>query len=138
VKNTKAESEVVGRRRTLQLLGLGLAAGGLFVLDACSKPSGGGGGAGGSASGTPGTTGATPGDCTASIDDNSKNQRRLLQYRSPAADPAKHCSACAQYVDGQYGDCGGGCKLIPGPVKPTAGCLSFAPKGADAGAAPHA
>jgi hypothetical protein len=55
-----------------------------------------------------------------------------MQYKNPAAIPEKHCSACAQFIPGKYGDCGG-CKLFTGPVNPNGGCLSFAPL---AGAAP--
>ncbi|MFO0736491.1 MAG: hypothetical protein U0270_11450 [Labilithrix sp.] len=72
-------------------------------------------------------------DCSTPIDEASKTLRRNLQYKKEAVDPAKKCTACAQYEPGKYKDCGG-CKLIPGPISPNGGCLSFAPK--EAGAAP--
>jgi hypothetical protein len=72
------------------------------------------------------------GDCMQDIDEGSKTLRRTLQYKSKAVVPEKHCSACAQFIPNKYGACGGGCKLIPGPVKPEGGCLSFAPIGSDA------
>ncbi len=127
--DTNNGSKVVGRRITLQLLGAGIAAGGLLVLDACSKdnaaPAGGSSGGGMAGSG-----GAAA--CTALIDEPAKNLRRTLQYNDKAAVPEKHCSACAQYDETKYAsqNCGGGCKLFAGPVNPNGGCLSFAPKGA--------
>ena len=72
-------------------------------------------------------------DCKSPLDDNSKNLRRTLQYKAKADPPEKNCSSCAQFQPGQYQECGG-CKLIPGPVRPEGGCLSFAPKGAEGGA----
>ena len=36
-----------------------------------------------------------------------------------------NCANCAQYVEGQYGDCGG-CNLFSGPVQPQGHCLSWA------------
>jgi hypothetical protein len=74
-------------------------------------------------------------DCNATIDDTSRAMRRTTQYKDKAVVPEKHCSACAQYIAGKYGDCGG-CKLFTGPVQPNGGCLSFAPIGAEGGAPP--
>ncbi len=99
-----------GRRRTLQVLG----AGGLLL--ACKDPRE-------AASGQAGP----PEDCAKDIDDASRTIRRALEYRAKNENPERKCSACAQFTPGKYGACGGGCKLIPGPVKPTATCLSFAP-----------
>ncbi len=121
--DNKNDSKLLGRRRALQILGVGVAAGGLFALAACKGNNGDSAGSAGSAS-----TGTD--DCTTDIDDNSKTLRRTLQYNDKAAVPEKHCSACVQFIDGKYGKCGGGCKVIPGPVNPNGGCLSFAPKGA--------
>ncbi len=112
----------LGRRRALQLLGAGLTAtAGLVVLEGCNKPV---------PSGGPGGT-----ECEAKIDDASRKLRQTLQYYDKAVDPAKHCSICAQFEAGKFADCGGGCKVIPGPVNPNGGCLSFAPLGGDAGSA---
>ncbi len=122
--DSKNDSKLLGRRRALQILGVGVAAGGLLALEACKGSSSDSTGSSGSAS----TAGG--GDCTTDIDENSTTLRRTLQYNDKAAVPEKHCSACVQYIDGKYGKCGGGCKVIPGPVNPNGGCLSFAPKGA--------
>jgi len=122
-KNDRAA--ILGRRRTLQLLGMGIgAATGLVALAGCDKgaPSGGGESKGGA--------GAL--DCSATIDEASKATRKTLQYKKVAATPEKKCTACVQYDPGKFGDCGG-CKLFTGPVQPEGGCLSFAPKGAEAG-----
>lgn len=128
--NNNGQPKVLGRRRTLQVLGLGLgAATGLFALGGCSKdkpagpeadPKAGAGGGGGAK------------DCNSTIDDASKAQRKTLQYKKVATVPEKKCTACAQYIEKSYGDCGG-CKLFTGPVQPEGGCLSFAPKGAEGG-----
>ena len=126
------DSKLIGRRRTLALLGAGLGAGSLFVLGACNKDKG--GGPAGSNSGSSSGGGAL--DCYSPVDDASKATRRTLQYKAEAVDPVKHCSACAQFNAGQYGDCGG-CKLFSGPVKPNGGCLSWAPKNGEAGAVPN-
>lgn len=120
--NTGAE---ISRRRSLSLLG-GAAATGVFTLVACKndKPTGETGSS---------TTGTAPLDCNTQPDETSKNLRKTLQYKKEATDPAKHCSACAQFEAGKFGECGG-CKLFTGPVRPNGGCLSFAPK--EGGAAP--
>ena len=96
----------------------------------CTKPNDNPGGSGGAGGETP-----KPGalSCNSPVDDASKNLRTSLQYHERAPDQTKNCVNCAQYTEGQYGDCGG-CKLIPGPVKPKGGCTSFAPK--EGGAAP--
>jgi len=124
VEHDSGESGLLGRRRTLQLFGVGLGVTGVLALEACSKSGGGNNvtpvdnGGGGSAN-----------DCNAAIDDASKTMRKTLQYADKAAVPEKHCSACAQFTAGAYGDCGS-CKLFTGPVNPNGGCLSFAPKSA--------
>jgi hypothetical protein len=125
MENSDSGSKL-NRRRALQMLGVGVAVGGLFALEACK-------GGGSESTGSSGS-GASTDDCSKDIDDNSENLRRTLQYKAKAVDPAKHCSACAQFIEGKYGACGGGCKVIPGAVNPIGGCLSFAPKAA--GAAP--
>ena len=127
MENNNGESKLVGRRRTLQLLGVGLGAGGLLALSGCPKSSSSGGGGGGK-------TSTSDQDCDSTIDETSRNLRKVLQYNDKAVDPAKHCEICAQFEAGKYGDCGA-CKLFTGPVNPKGGCLSFAPKGAEAGAA---
>ena len=129
------QKKVVGRRSLLQLAGVGIGISvGAGMLAACSNK---GGGGGESSSSGGGATGAAPMDCKSPLDDNSKNLRRTLQYKAKAEPPEKNCAACAQYQVGLYGECGG-CKLIPGPVRAEGGCLSFAPKGAEGGAAPAA
>jgi hypothetical protein len=138
VENNNGGSKLLGRRRTLQLLGVGLTATtGLLALAACDKKDGAAasGGAAPTGTGTGGGSGSATLDCNSTIDEASKTQRRTLQYKKEAADPAKKCNACAQFTEKKYGDCGG-CKLFTGPVQPNGGCLSFAPKGAaEAGAA---
>ncbi len=113
VDNGHSDVKVRGRRRTLQLIGIGLAGGALGI--GC-KDSG----------ETPGKRAGGP-SCDSAVDEASQTQRKTLQYHERAADQTKNCLSCAQYVDGQYGDCGG-CKLMSGPVKAKGGCTSFAPK----------
>ncbi len=130
MKKNDDDSKLIGRRRTLAILGAGLGAGGLFVLGACNKDKGGGQGTGSS-------SGAAALDCYTGYDEASKATRRVLQYKDKAVDSEKQCSACAQFNAAQYAECGG-CKLFTGPVQPNGGCLSFAPKGAaEAGAVPN-
>ena len=123
----KVGSKLIGRRRTLQLLGVGLATGGsLLAVGGCKDDSKGGGATSGGEA--PGTSAK---DCRSSVDDASKQLRRTLQYKAEAVDAAKKCKVCVQFQKGAYGDCGG-CKLFTGPVNPEGGCLSFAPIGSDA------
>ena len=125
MEDIKSGSKLVGRRRALQLLGMGLTATGFLAVEACKKPAPAGSGAGpGSAS-----------ECDAQIDDAAKQARQTLQYFDKAVVPEKHCSACAQFIPGKYGECGGGCKVVGGPINPNGGCLAFAPLGGDGGAA---
>lgn len=125
MENSNGGSKMLGRRRTLQLLGVGgLTATGLLGLAACDDKKG-GGGAGGAGTASTGATGAN--SCNSAVDDASKTMRKTLQYADKATDAAKQCKGCAQYTAGAFGDCGG-CKLFTGPVKPEGGCLSFAPK----------
>jgi hypothetical protein len=130
VENNNDDSKLMGRRRSLQMLGFGLtAAGGLLALAGCKGSEGSGeGNASGSSS-------AAATDCNATIDEAAKNMRKAVQYNDVATDPNKHCSVCVQYQENKYAGCGAGCKLFAGPVKPNGGCLSFAPK---AGGAPSA
>lgn len=102
------------------MFGLGALSTGALVLGACKGNSGSGGGTGTekAASGT---------GCDTPIDDQSKTNRRTLQYMEKAADASKNCAACAQFEPGKYGACGG-CKVITGPIKAEGGCLAFAPK----------
>jgi hypothetical protein len=130
VDNKNDSSRFLGRRRTLQLLTAGLAVGGLVVIEACkdNAPTAGGGG------NAPSGAGNTPDDCSKDIDEASTTLRRTLQYKAKSDTPDKKCSTCAQFTPEKYGACGGGCKLITGPVKPNGVCLSYAPIAA--GAAP--
>jgi hypothetical protein len=120
-------SNSLGRRRVLQLLGAGgLVVGGVMALTGCNNKK--------SSSETPAkSTGGT--GCNTPVDETSTALRKSLQYKNPAADPAKPCVQCAQYVKDQFGECGG-CRLFTGPVNPKGGCLSFAPLGVDAGKTP--
>jgi hypothetical protein len=122
------EDNKVGRRRTLQLIGVGgLSAAGLLVLDGCSKGEEGGGGGGGQAAAGEG--------CNTPLDQQSQTLRGQLQYKEVSEKENQNCANCAQYIeDAPYGDCGG-CKLFSGPVQPKGHCLSWAPKqeGAAAG-----
>lgn len=116
----KNGSQLLGRRRTLQLLGAsGLAATGLLGLAGCKKDEGGG------AAGSSGAA-STGGGCNAAVDDTSKNLRKTLQYKAKTDNPEKKCNGCAQYTVKTFGDCGG-CKLFTGPVEPEGVCLSFVP-----------
>jgi hypothetical protein len=128
VKKNGSVTRALGRRHTLHVLGAGLAAGGLFALGGCKQNQGSSGGEG------QGST-AKAQDCNTPLDEQAKSQRRTLQYVDKAAVPEKNCAACAQYVAAQYGACGG-CKVLPGPVRPEGGCLAFAPKTAAPAATP--
>jgi hypothetical protein len=135
VKNDDNQGSSIGRRRTLQLLTAGLTATGLAVMVGCKD----GGSSGGSGGGGGGAAPAGPtslADCNALIDDASRLLRKNLQYKPKSDNPDKVCSKCAQFTPEKFGVCGGACKLIPGPVKPVGGCLSFAPIGSDAAATP--
>jgi len=114
-----------GRRRTLQVIGVGgLSVVGLASLGACSKGGGESEGGGAAAAGE---------GCNAPIDAQSKQMRQSLQYVDVSQKEGQKCSTCAQYIPEKYGDCGG-CKLFGGPVQPGGNCLSYAPKeGAAAG-----
>ena len=118
------------------MLGASVAATGMLVLAGCkdnAAPPAGGSGA--TATTKPGGGGSVE-ECNALIDDASRTLRKSLQYKTKSDTPGKNCAICAQYTADKYGACGGGCKLITGPVKPTGVCLSFAPLGGDGGAAP--
>jgi hypothetical protein len=123
VEDSKSGSKLMGRRRALQLFGMGLTATSFLTIEACSKPAPAGSGSG------PGSASA----CDAQIDEPAKQARQTLQYFDKAVVPEKHCSACAQFIPDKFGTCGGGCKVIGGPVNPNGGCLAFAPLGGDAG-----
>ncbi len=118
------KSKMLGRRRTLQLLGVGGLAATTGLLAAACKKDEGAAGTGGSA--------ATGGGCATPLEEQSKTMRKTLQYKDQTDNPAKRCDNCAQYNAKAFGDCGG-CKLFQGPVKPEGVCLSWAPA---AGAAP--
>lgn len=55
--------------------------------------------------------------------------RNKLAYSDVAADPAKTCDACQQFVPAANGDGCGGCKIMKGPIHPGGSCRSFARKG---------
>lgn len=54
-------------------------------------------------------------------------RRDTAQYVDVAADPAKKCNACAQYIPAAPNACGG-CKVVKGPINPEGGCKLFVPK----------
>ncbi len=126
-------SKTVGRRITLQVLGVGglsatglsatgLSATGLLGLAGCGNSgdeSGGGSGAAGGAAG-----------CDAPIDAQSRQLRTTLQYREVSQEEGKNCENCAQYIADAHGDCGG-CRLFSGPVQPGGHCQSWAPLAAN-------
>ncbi len=130
MRNNDNEGPSIGRRRTQQILTAGLTVAGIGVLAAC-KDNGSSGGSGGGAA----PPAAGPADCNALIDDQSRQLRKSLQYKPKSDNPDKVCAKCAQFTPEKFQECGGACKLIPGPVKPAGGCLSFAPIGSEAGAA---
>lgn len=110
-------SNLMGRRRALQLFGVGLGAAGGLVVFGCKKGGEGGGGAAQACAelGNP--------------DDQARQLRKSLQYKDQSPFPDKKCNVCAQYEPDKFGkaDCGG-CKLFGGGVSPEGHCLSFAPK----------
>ncbi|HJL04147.1 MAG TPA: high-potential iron-sulfur protein [Polyangiaceae bacterium LLY-WYZ-15_(1-7)] len=107
----------LGRRRALKVLGIGgVTAFGLFSAACGGGEEGGGGGGGG---------GGDSEGCGAPVDAQSQQMRTTLQYKEQSTEAGKNCANCAQYVEGQYGDCGG-CNLFSGPVQPQGHCLSWA------------
>ena len=72
---------------------------------------------------------APDGDCAAgvSLDMQSKQMRKTLQYVSKTKQPGKVCSGCMQWVPAEDGGGCGGCKLFTGPVNANGYCLSYAP-----------
>jgi len=109
--------QVVGRRQALQLFGFGLtAASGLALFG-----------------GTRAVAETAELRCKekVALDEAAVGLRRALQYKEKAPTAEKHCSICAQFEAGKYGECGG-CKVLPGAVNPDGVCLSFAPKAAPA------
>ncbi len=64
------------------------------------------------------TSGLTPEDI---------EPRKTLAYADTAADPAKTCASCKQYLaPPKAGDCGT-CKLVKGPIHPRGFCKAFQP-----------
>jgi len=121
-----SDGDKLGRRRTLQVLGIGgLSAAGLLSLGCGDNKKSAGDD---TKTGGDKKAGADATGCDAPVDAQSKKMRKTLQYKEKASDPEKICSKCAQYEKDKFGDCGG-CKLFGGPVKPEGGCLSFAPIG---------
>jgi hypothetical protein len=117
-----------GRRRTLQILGVGgLTAGGVFSVAGCGSDEEKKGGA------DKGQKQAAAGKgCDAPITPQSQQLRKSLQYVDQSPHPEKNCANCAQYLADKFGECGG-CNLIPGPVQAKGYCLSWAAKGSGGG-----
>ena len=78
---------LLGRRRTLQLFGMGMAATGLFGLAACKDK----GNATPTGDGKDPTAAGGSGklDCSTAPDDASKAMRKTLQYKKEAVDATK-------------------------------------------------
>jgi hypothetical protein len=55
--------------------------------------------------------------------------RNKLLYSDVAADPAKTCSTCQQFVPPPSEDRCGSCKIMKGPVHPGGSCKSYVAKG---------
>ncbi len=109
----------VGRRRTLQLIGMGsLTAVGLVGCGGGEESGGGGGGGGAAADGT---------GCNTPVPAEAQSLRTTLNYVEQSAVAGSNCSNCAQYKEAQYGECGG-CNLFAGPVQPNGHCVSWAAK----------
>jgi hypothetical protein len=101
----------ISRRRSLRVLGTGGLAVGLLAVTGCGgeeEPSG-------------------P-SCSTAPDQQSQQMRSTLRYVEQSTTEGKTCSNCAQYKEGEYGDCGG-CNLFTGPVRPGGYCLSWAEQG---------
>jgi hypothetical protein len=54
-------------------------------------------------------------------------RRDTAAYVEVAADPAKKCALCAQYLAAAPSACGS-CKVVKGPINPEGGCKLFVPK----------
>lgn len=65
--------------------------------------------------------------CDATVDAQSKQMRKSLQYVEKSPKPDSKCNNCTQYEADKFGECGG-CKLFSGPVQPEGYCLSWAAK----------
>lgn len=59
--------------------------------------------------------------------DDLKIRTEAAVYVEKAPDPAKHCSACLQFLPGAKDACGG-CKVVKGPINPAGSCKLFQPK----------
>jgi hypothetical protein len=53
-------------------------------------------------------------------------RRDTAAYVETAADPAKRCALCAQYLAAAANACGS-CKVVKGPINPEGGCKLFVP-----------
>ena len=54
-------------------------------------------------------------------------RQQTAAYAEVAADQAKRCALCAQYIPAAPNACGG-CKVVKGPINPEGGCKLFVPK----------
>lgn len=52
--------------------------------------------------------------------------RTTFKYEEVASDPAKPCDTCTFWQAPAEGQSCGGCTLVKGPIKPKAGCMSWA------------
>lgn len=70
-----------------------------------------------------------PATCGGTLSPAEQQTRASLGYAEQAADPTKTCNGCQQYVVRTApGQCGT-CKLLTGPVRASATCRAFTPKG---------
>jgi len=59
--------------------------------------------------------------------DDQKIRTEVAAYVEQSTDPAKHCSACQQFVAGPKDGCGS-CKVVKGPINPGGSCKLFVAK----------
>lgn len=72
---------------------------------------------------------AAPPTCTdvGGLSSDDARARETLLYVDRAADPAKRCEGCTQFLEAKQG-CGS-CRILKGPISPAGSCKVFAAKG---------
>jgi hypothetical protein len=115
------DETTVGRRVTLQILGVG---GISAALVGCGGGGGGGDDHGGGGAAEEPTAAAGP-SCDSEIDAQSRTLRQTLNYVENSEVEGSNCANCVQYQEGAYGDCGG-CAVFTGPVAANGHCSSWA------------
>lgn len=66
-------------------------------------------------------------DLTGLSTDEVNQRQNVAQYTEHAADPAKKCSACVQFLPGAQNACAT-CKVVKGPIDPEGGCKLWVAK----------